>query len=90
MCLAIPARIVSRSEEAATVELGGNRLSIRTVLTPEAAPGDWVLVHAGFSIATIDEVEARRTWNYLRRSRWDETDEPDGAAEPRADAESSR
>ena len=35
------------------------------MLTPEAEVGDWVLVHAGFAIARIDEQDALETWDYL-------------------------
>ena len=31
------------------------------MLLPEAAVGDYVLIHAGFAIQAIDEAEARRT-----------------------------
>lgn len=34
--------------------------------TPEAQPGDYVLVHAGFALNTIDEAEAQRTLDLLR------------------------
>ncbi len=34
--------------------------------TPEAQPGDYVLVHAGFALNTIDEAEAERTLELLR------------------------
>ncbi len=65
MCLAVPARIVECDADEATVELQGNRLRISRVLTPDANPGDWVLVHAGFSISTIEEQSALETWSYL-------------------------
>jgi hydrogenase expression/formation protein HypC len=35
------------------------------VFTPEAAEGDWVLVHVGFALATIDEDEAQATLELL-------------------------
>lgn len=34
-------------------------------LVPEAREGDWVLVHAGFAIQTLDEKDALETWKYL-------------------------
>ena len=36
------------------------------MLTPEAVVSDWVLVHAGFAIAVLDERAARETWSYLQ------------------------
>ena len=72
MCLAVPARIIECSGEEATVDLQGNRLKISTILTPERKVGDWVLVHAGFAIAELDEADARETWSYLRGAFGDE------------------
>ncbi len=68
MCLAVPARILECQDDDALVDMQGNRLRVCRVLTPEAGPGAWVLVHAGFCIATIDEKEAQTTWDYLRQS----------------------
>ena len=72
MCLAVPGKIISiqqkdgASDRLATIDLQGNRLEASLVLTPEASEGDWVLVHAGFAIQTLDEEEARQTWEYLQ------------------------
>jgi hydrogenase expression/formation protein HypC len=65
MCLAVPARIVELHETSATVDLHGNRIAISTVLTPNASVGNWVLVHAGFSIQTLDEAAAKETFALL-------------------------
>jgi len=61
MCLGIPARVVVRDGDTATAEVAGVRRSISVSLCPEAKRGDWVLVHVGFALATIDEDEARKT-----------------------------
>jgi hydrogenase expression/formation protein HypC len=66
MCLAVPAAVVEMNDDEAIVDLQGNRLTISTVLTPGVSVGQWVLVHAGFSIATVDEQDAMETWNYLK------------------------
>jgi len=68
MCLAVPAKVVGLAGEAATVDLQGNTLQVSTVLTPEVAVGDWVLVHAGFAITRLDESSALETWDYLRQA----------------------
>lgn len=65
MCLAVPAQILETTEKGAVVDLQGNRIEISTSLTPEAKPGDWVLLHAGFSLTILPEEEARETWAYL-------------------------
>jgi hydrogenase expression/formation protein HypC len=61
MCLGIPAQIVARDGDSATVEVAGVRREACVALCPAAGVGDWVLVHVGFALATIDEDEARRT-----------------------------
>jgi hydrogenase expression/formation protein HypC len=62
MCLAIPARIVDLEGDRATVDAMGNRWNARTTLLPDVKVGDLVLVHAGFAISTVDEQEAKATW----------------------------
>ncbi len=61
MCLAVPARIVSISGDMATIDLGGVSREASLSLTPEARVGDYVLLHAGFAIQTLDEAEALET-----------------------------
>jgi len=61
MCLAIPAKIIEIKDSMATVDIAGNTREVGIVLTPEARPGDFVLIHAGFSIQLIDEKEAQET-----------------------------
>lgn len=68
MCLAVPGKVLECSGEEAVVDLQGNRLKVSKVLTPEAGVGDWVLIHAGFAITTIEEADALETWEYLRGS----------------------
>jgi len=65
MCLAIPARIVKLEEDRAVVDAMGNQFNAKTTLLPDAKLGDLVLVHAGFAISTIDEDEARKTWQLI-------------------------
>jgi hydrogenase expression/formation protein HypC len=66
MCLAIPGRIVARTDDGlAKVDFGGVRRTVSVAFTPEAREGDWVLVHVGFALATIDEEEAQATLQLL-------------------------
>jgi len=69
MCLAIPGKIVSLSgaemEKYGRVSFGGITKEVSLALVPEAAEGDYVLVHAGYAISVIDEEEAQRTLEYL-------------------------
>ncbi len=61
MCLALPARIVARHGDQAVVDLGGVRKDVSLALVPEAAEGDYVIVHVGHAIGLIDADEAERT-----------------------------
>ncbi len=65
MCLAIPARIVKLEQDCAVVDAMGNQFNAKTTLLPDAKLGDLVLVHAGFAISTIDEDEAKKTWQLI-------------------------
>jgi hydrogenase expression/formation protein HypC len=71
MCLGIPAQIVELGEPGlAKAEVSGVRREISTALVPEVAAGDWVLVHVGFALHTIDEDEAARTLELLEEIEW--------------------
>jgi hydrogenase expression/formation protein HypC len=62
MCLAIPARIVKRlAGDDALIDAGGVRKTISLALVPEAAEGDYVIVHVGYAISRLDPLEAART-----------------------------
>jgi hydrogenase expression/formation protein HypC len=62
MCLALPARVLALLEgDQAVIELGGVRKTISIALVPEAAVGDYVIVHVGHAIGRIDADEAERT-----------------------------
>jgi len=65
MCLAIPARIITRDEIRAKVDMMGNEREVGIVLVPEAEIGDYVLVHAGYAISVIDSETARETEELL-------------------------
>ena len=80
MCLGIPGRIVERHEDRGlamgTVDFGGVRRDVcLAYVADEVRPGDYVVVHVGFAIARVDEVEAVKTYEVLREmSRLDELD----------------
>ena len=70
MCLAVPGQILSLQggddiTRMARVSFDGIIKEISLAYVPEARTGDFVLVHAGFAIQTIDEVEAQRTLKIL-------------------------
>jgi hydrogenase expression/formation protein HypC len=63
MCLAMPARIVAIDADGmnGVVECGGIRKSISLALLPAPRMDDYVLLHVGYAIATIDPLEAKKT-----------------------------
>ena len=66
MCLGIPGRVLERDDDGlAKVDFGGVRRSVSVAFTPDVEPGEWVLVHVGFALATIDEAEAQATLRLL-------------------------
>ena len=66
MCLAVPAQVVAINNDlTATVELSGVARKIALDLVPDTKVGDYVIVHVGFAIQRLDEVEAQRTLSLL-------------------------
>jgi hydrogenase expression/formation protein HypC len=65
MCLAVPGKVAELYESGgvsmARVDFGGISREACMAYLPEARLGEYVLVHAGFAIAGMDEEEARRT-----------------------------
>lgn len=72
MCLAVPGKIVSITEEEGLglrrgkIDFGGVIKEACLAFTPEASVGDYVLVHVGFSLSVIDEAEAKKIFETLR------------------------
>lgn len=69
MCLGIPGEVIEIREEHALrfakVRFGDITRDVCLECQPDAAVGDYVLVHVGFAIARIDRVEAERAWKVL-------------------------
>ena len=71
MCLAIPGRViemVDAERQIAKVEVAGVRRNVNVgLLTGDDRPqlGDYVLIHVGFALSKIDELEAMETLRML-------------------------
>lgn len=69
MCLGIPGQIVSIEAEEplrmGRVSFGGAVRLVCLAYVPEADIDDYVIVHVGFAISTVDEAEAHRVFTYL-------------------------
>lgn len=71
MCLAVPVCVVDVPEEGkARVRVGSGEtyMDISTLLLPEAPrPGDYVIVHAGFALRSLDAAEAEESLRIFRQ-----------------------
>jgi hydrogenase expression/formation protein HypC len=72
MCLAVPGQIASIEDtdpvlRSGRVSFGGIVKLVNLSCVPDARVGDFVLVHAGMAISTVDEDEAEQVFDYLRQ-----------------------
>jgi hydrogenase expression/formation protein HypC len=69
MCLAVPGKIIELFDEVGTpmgkVDFEGTIVPVCLVFVPDACVGDYVIVHAGFALNTIDEDEARQSLSLI-------------------------
>ncbi len=83
MCLALPMRITALEGARATIAVEGLEQECSVMLVPDAAVGDYVLVHAGFAISVLDEAEAQETYDLLREiAAFGEDDDAEDDAAP--------
>ncbi len=66
MCVAIPMQLVERTGDDAVAEQEGVRRRIRVDFLPDAQVGDYVLVHAGIAIETVNAEEAQETLRAIK------------------------
>jgi hydrogenase expression/formation protein HypC len=71
MCLGVPGKIVEILNDPTgmtmgRVSFGGIVKEVCLAYTPDVDTGDYVVVHVGFAISTIDEDEAHKVFEYLR------------------------
>lgn len=74
MCLAVPGKIMSIDETSADpllrvgkVSFGGILKEVSLAYVPDVKLGDYVIVHVGFAISTLDEQEAERVFEDLQQ-----------------------
>lgn len=71
MCLSIPGKLIEVTSQldevfrVGKVSFDGIIKEVSLTLVPEANVGDYVLVHVGAAISTIDEEEAKKTFDLL-------------------------
>ena len=61
MCLAIPMKLEKIKGNVGLAEYKGVKYQVQTDLLENVREGDYVIVHAGFAIQTLDEEEAAET-----------------------------
>jgi hydrogenase expression/formation protein HypC len=65
MCLAIPAKIVSKKGDTVMVDVSGVQREANIMLCPDAKLGDYIIMHAGFAIHILDKKDAEETLQML-------------------------
>lgn len=66
MCLGIPAKVIDiDASRQGKVEYLGTSVKTNFALLDDVSIGDWVIVHAGFAISSLNEAEARETLKLL-------------------------
>ena len=69
MCLAVPGKILEVEERngsrVARVQFGDIIRPAYLDFVPEAAAGDYVMVHVGFALSRVNAEEAARTYELL-------------------------
>lgn len=69
MCLAIPGKVLEEFDRhgmrMARIQFGGIVREASLDYVPAAKVGDYVLVHVGFAISTVNAEEAERTYQLL-------------------------
>jgi len=73
MCLAVPGKIVSVDESnpdlrMAKVNFGGIEKDVCIQWIDDVQIGDYVLVHVGFALNKIDQKEAEKTLEILKKA----------------------
>lgn len=71
MCLGIPGKLLEAYDanglRMGKVQFGGIVREACLAYVPEAAAGDYVVVHVGFGISRVNEEEALRTYALLEQ-----------------------
>jgi hydrogenase expression/formation protein HypC len=69
MCLGVPGKVIETSHDhdvlMGKVDFGGVFKRVCLAHVPHVKIGDYVIVHVGFALNTIDEAEAKRVFEFL-------------------------
>jgi hydrogenase expression/formation protein HypC len=70
MCLAVPGKVMEIHGKCGIVDFGGARREVQLDLLKKVRKGDYVLVHVGYAIQTVDEKSAEemlKSWSEVAR-----------------------
>ena len=72
MCLGVPGKVTHIAENPlgltmGKVSFGGITKEVCLAYVPDVQIGDYVIVHVGFAISTIDERQAMEVFRYLQQ-----------------------
>ncbi len=54
-------------ERMGKIDFGGILKEASLAYVPDARVGDYVIVHVGFALSKVDEAEAQKVFDYLKR-----------------------
>lgn len=72
MCLGVPGKVISIEPSPTGMTMGrvnfsGITKEVCLAYVPEVRVGDYVVVHVGFAISTVDEEEAQEVFRFLEQ-----------------------
>ena len=67
MCLAIPAKVIEKSDDGMLKATGPTCLTVSGILLPEEVEiGDYIIIHAGFAMHKMEKTEAEESLRLFR------------------------
>ena len=66
MCLAVPMKLIEKEDKNGVVEIDGVKRNVNLSLIENPRIGDYLIVHAGFAIQTLDEEEAKENIKLIK------------------------
>ena len=72
MCLGVPGQVVEVIPDETGMTMGmvsfaGIKKNVCLAYVPDVEVGDYVIVHVGFAISTLDEEEAHEVFRFLEQ-----------------------
>ena len=72
MCLGVPGKVIEITDnetgmKMGKVDFGGISKEVCLAYVPEVRVGNYVIVHVGFAISILDEMEAKQIFDYLNQ-----------------------